>query len=76
MLGIRGARRRTGRKCKLTDQVAKTILNAIAGGATYKTACIVAGIGKSIFYNWLDKAEEQEAGLLRDFLDALRQVEA
>jgi hypothetical protein len=65
-----------GRKPKLTDEAAKAILDAISMGATHTTACRAARIGKSTFYSWLKKGEDEASGLFRDFLDAVRQVEA
>jgi hypothetical protein len=65
-----------GRKPKLTDEAAKRILDAILMGATHATACRAARIGKSTFYSWLQKGEHEAGGLFRDFLDAVRRVEA
>jgi hypothetical protein len=75
---LRGLQRsmRTGRKCKLTDELAQRILDALSLGATHKTACRAASISKSTFYGWLKKGDDEADGLFRDFLDAVRHVEA
>jgi hypothetical protein len=67
---------RTGRKLKLTDDLGARILQTLALGATHRTACRSVGIAKSSFYAWLLKGERSESTLFRDFLDAVRQVEA
>lgn len=68
--------RRTGRKLKLTDEVANRVLDAIALGATHKTACRAAGIGTSTFYSWLQKGLQGESGPFLEFRDAVHMVEA
>ena len=67
---------RIGRKCKLTDEPVRRILDVLATGGTHRTACRAAGISTSTFYNWLERGEREPSGPFPDFLDAVRQVEA
>lgn len=66
----------TGRKCKLTDEPVRRILDVLATGGTHRTACRVAGISTSTFYSWLERGEREPSGPFPEFLDAVRQVEA
>ncbi len=75
---MRGVQRpaRTGRKCKLTDEPVRRILDVLATGGTHRTACRAAGISTSTFYSWLERGEREPSGPFPEFLEAVRQVEA
>ena len=47
-----------GRKTKYTPETVAKIVQAIKTGATYELAANFAGIGKTSFYDWLDKYPE------------------
>lgn len=52
--------RKTGRPSKLTDDVQKVIVEAIARGNFYSAASERAGIDYSSFKRWMEKGERQE----------------
>ena len=69
--------RRAGRPSKLTPELEKTILLAIAeGGCTYVDACLIAGIGQSTFHKWKLQGQAARSGLFREFVDKLKRAEA
>ena len=69
--------RRAGRPSKLTPELEKTILLAIAeGGCTYVDACLIAGIGQSTFHKWKSQGQAARSGLFREFVDKLKKAEA
>ena len=60
--------RRAGRPSKLTPELEKTILHAIAkDGCTYVDACLIAGICNSTFHKWKLQGEAARSGLFREF---------
>lgn len=54
-------------RMKLTEETIKRLCEAIEAGSTVKTACAVAGIGKSSYYRWKEESLNAKTGLLRDF---------
>ena len=66
---------RTGRRSKLTSEVVDKICNALRLGMTYDQAAELAGIGKSTFYRWKEKAEKAKEGKFREFWDSLKRAE-
>lgn len=54
---------------KLNEITIETICKYIEEGATIRTACAAAGIGKSTYYRWIKAAENETDGLYRDFWD-------
>jgi transposase len=65
-----------GRKTKLTEAVQQELYNAIAGGNTHETACALAGIATSTFYEWINKGEKAKSGAYNNFYDQIRKAEA
>lgn len=43
---------------KLTDEVAKTITDALRAGAPPEMACSYAGVWRSTYYSWLERGRE------------------
>jgi len=58
-----------GRDPKLTKQREEGIAEMLENGHSVAAACRCNGIGQSTFYEWLDKADQQEAGIYADFAD-------
>lgn len=58
-----------GRDPKLTQQRQENIAQMIENGQSIAAACRCNDIGQSTFYEWLDKAEEQEEGIYADFAE-------
>jgi hypothetical protein len=52
----------------MTEEVVNTICEAISNGNTHKTACALAGISQTIFYQWIQDFPE--------FSDTVREAEA
>ena len=65
-----------GRKSKLTPAVTQELYSAIAGGNTHETACALAGIAPSTFYEWLSKGEKAKSGKFLEFAEQIRKGEA
>ena len=65
-----------GRKPKLTPEVQKIIVDAIAGGNYNDIAADYAGVGRTTFYRWMEKGEEAASGIYRDFWDAVKKASA
>jgi len=64
-----------GRPSKLDDARVEDLVKWLKLGYYIEDACTMAGIGKTTYYRWLDKAEE---GLeeFRDFRDAVAKARA
>jgi len=58
-----------GRDPKLTRERQESIAQMLENGHSVAAACRCHGIGQSTFYEWLDKAEQQEEGIFSDFSD-------
>jgi hypothetical protein len=67
---------RTGRPCKLTLEVRKIILDAIAAGGLYKHAAALGGVSRITLNNWLNKGKRAKRGEFFDFLIAVKRAEA
>jgi transposase len=65
-----------GRKSKLTEATQQELYNTIAAGNTHETACALAGIATSTFYDWLSKGEKAKSGKMRDFYELMKKGEA
>ena len=52
-----------GRPTKLTPQVQARIVQAIVGGNDITVAAAYAGIGKTTFYEWLERGRKEAARL-------------
>lgn len=64
------------RPTKLTPQVRERVEQAMRAGSYAIAACRAAGIAESTFYRWLERGEEEESGIYREFHDAIRKAEA
>lgn len=62
-------------KSKLTPEVQKKIVDAIAAGCHDVVAAGVAGIHKATFYRWLEAGESAQAGIFCDFCAAVKKAE-
>lgn len=69
-------RKRPGPKGKFTPERTRKIIKAIKEGSPHETAAAAAGISTSTFYKWLEKGEQYETGVYRDFVDNIAQAEA
>ncbi len=58
-----------GRHCKLTPEVADTIVEAIRQGVPSGQAAALADVGASTLHTWLRQGEEEEEGDFRAFRD-------
>ncbi|WP_137288639.1 helix-hairpin-helix domain-containing protein [Natronorubrum halophilum] len=58
-----------GRDPKLTHEVQTSIANMLQQGQSVAAACRCNGIGQTTFYEWLEKADDQEEGIYADFAD-------
>ena len=67
---------RTGRKPKLTPDLQKKIVDAIAAGNYNHVAAQYAGIGETSFYRWMAQGEEATSGIKREFWLAVKNAEA
>lgn len=65
-----------GRPSKLTPECKKILLDAIAAGNYYETACGLAGISYRTFALWREKGERARSGVYFQFLQELKKAEA
>lgn len=68
---IGGARASVPSTCKLNEETATAIVNAVRAGNTNETAAAYAGINKDTLYTWMRKGRAAERGAYRDFVEAL-----
>jgi hypothetical protein len=67
---------RSGRKTKLTPEIAKKIIQALQGGATRRVAIGTVSISEQTFYNWLARGERAARGRFFEFFEAVSRAEA
>ena len=65
---------KTGRKTKLSPDLQKRLLDAIAAGNYIHTACAAVGIGESTYFKWLERGRAGESPY-REFMEALTRAE-
>ena len=68
-----------GRNTKLTPEVIRKMCEALEGGNTRRVAALLAGIGESTFYLWMDKAKpthKDHAPMFVDFMEQITHAEA
>ena len=63
-----------GRKTKLTANIQEIIITAIKKGLTFEAACEYAKVGKSTFYEWLERGERDKKGIFTEFADAVKRA--
>lgn len=71
--------KKIGRPTKLTQELQEKICDYIAKGNYAVTACNAVGISESTFYNWLERAEEEERngeGIYLEFMESIKRAEA
>jgi hypothetical protein len=67
---------KTGRPTKLTPELQEKLCNLISRGFQLERAAELAGIGKSTFFRWKDKAKTAKSGIYRDFREAVKEADA
>ena len=71
--------KRRGRKTKeLTDDMERRFLEAIEVGCPIRDACGCAGISESLFYGWMNEAEEgktRRSERLMEFKKKIKEAE-
>lgn len=67
---------KAGRHSKLTPEVQKKIVSAIRAGNYAQVAAKYAGIGESTYYNWLQRGRDENKGIYREFLEAVKRAES
>ena len=65
-----------GRPTKLTPEVQDIIVDGINAGLTLRLTCARAGVGRTTFYDWLEKGEAAKSGALMEFSDAVSRAKA
>lgn len=65
-----------GRPTKLTRVVCERIALLIRSGNTVEVAAAAAGISEASFFAWMDRGEEADTGIYREFYDAIEQARA
>ena len=63
-----------GRKSKFTKGTRDKILEALRVGASIQMACDSACIGRSTYYQWIQKGEGESSGSYKTFLDNVRRA--
>lgn len=58
-----------GRDPKLTKERQEAIASMLENGQSVAAACRCNGIGQTTFYEWLEKADDQEEGIYAEFAD-------
>lgn len=66
----------SGRPTKLTPDVHKRIVDAVATGNYYEAACGYAGVSYQTLRNWIQRGEAAKSGRYFEFLEALTRAEA
>ena len=69
-------KRQVGRPSKLTPEVRKRFLDAVAIGNYPEVAATLAGIHPATMYRWLMLGREAQTGAYREFYEATKQAEA
>jgi transposase len=67
---------RGGRPTKLTPDVAACICRMLRRGLYIETAVAFAGISRSTFYSWMERAAKGDCGLYVDFLEKVQSAMA
>jgi hypothetical protein len=63
------------RRTKLNPEVQEQIVAAIRAGSFPEPAARAAGIAPATYYRWMRLGREEDSGLHRDFLEAVRRAE-
>ncbi|WP_226041580.1 helix-hairpin-helix domain-containing protein [Natrinema sp. DC36] len=76
MIGVKSAKgileggpSHRGRDPKLTKQRQEAIAEMLENGQSVAAACRCNGIGQTTFYEWLERADDQDEGIYADFAD-------
>ena len=66
-----------GRPSKLTPELREEIVSCIKAGSWTETVCVMAGINKSTFYDWMRRGKEATRHTkYKKFYKAVKQAEA
>lgn len=65
-----------GRPTKLTPEIQRVIVSAIAKGNTREVAAAAAGIGRTTLFTWMSTGSSATHGPYRDFLNAVKKAES
>jgi len=65
-----------GRPSKLTPELAKMICDGIKLGLPLHVAAARAGVGRSTFFKWKQRAKTAKSGRYKDFGEQLREADA
>ena len=66
-----------GRPSKLTPKVEKEFVDLVKSGNYIETACVMVGIGRSTYYDWIKKANDSiESNRYTKFRDNVRKAQA
>ena len=52
---------------KFTEDIRETIYDLVAKGFTYKDICVVCGIHKNTFYDWMKRGKKAKSGKYKEF---------
>ena len=66
---LKGEPSHRGRDPKLTKERQESIASMLENGQSVAAACRCNGIGQTTFYEWLERADDQEEGIYADFAD-------
>lgn len=67
--------KRTGRPTKLTPEIAAAIVAHVEAGNYGETAAAMEGVGRTAFYDWMDRGKRGEAPFA-DFANAVTRARA
>lgn len=63
--------------CKLgSPRIVAAVLQNIANGGYIEASCIAAGISKVTYYNWIERASEDEHSVYAEFVELLEKARA
>lgn len=65
-----------GRPTKLTPELQEKLCNLISRGFQLERAAELAGIGKTTFFKWKEKAKTAKSGTYREFREAIKEADA
>lgn len=65
-----------GRPTECTPELIEKIVTYVMDGNYVETACLLAGIAKKTFYNWLKMGQEETGGIHAKFLHAIEKAAA
>ncbi len=73
---VRVRKKKVGRKPALTKEIQDKICELVRAGNYYNVACAYVGIGTSTFWRWMERGEEQDTGMYKEFRGAVEKAKA